>query len=163
MLTGGTGDESDLHMTLVSATDDDSTHESTLRTKSCDLKTLSSSSSSLSSASSPSSSSRVSWKYELGQIFSIALPNALQLFAAIGMSLTDMAVLGHYDTTALAAAGFALLWMNISMELVYRGLAGATNVLCAQAFGAKNYKLVGDWCQLAVVVTTLFLIPLVSR
>jgi MATE family multidrug resistance protein len=157
-------DECNLHVPLVSATDDDSTHNSTLGTQQCDLKALSSPSSSLSSASSPSlTSSPVSWQYELSQIFSIALPNALQLFAAIGMSLTDMAVLGHYDTTALAAAGFALLWMNISMELVYRGLAGATNVLCAQAFGAKNYKLVGDWCQLAMVVTTLFLIPLVSR
>lgn len=73
-----------------------------------------------------------SWNSELRNMLSIALPNALQLFAAIGMSLTDMSVLGHYDTKALAAASFALLWMNLSMEMVYRGLCGATNVLCSQ-------------------------------
>ena len=58
------------------------------------------------------------WRSEFRCMMGIAGPTAVTLFANVGMSLTNVAVLGHYSTEALSAASFASLWMNVTMELI---------------------------------------------
>ena len=88
------------------------------------------------------------WQEELWEIAKIAGPSTLNTIASNSMNVADLAILGHYGTEELAAASFAAVWINISMTLIYRS-CGATNVLCAQAFGAGNFMLVGQWLQLS--------------
>jgi MATE family multidrug resistance protein len=100
------------------------------------------------------------WMIELRQMAGIALPSTIQLIAQNGMTMADLAILGHYGTDELAAAAFASIWINITLALLYRGFGGATNVLCSQAYGAGNYELVGHWLQLSLAVTTVCVLPL---
>ena len=49
------------------------------------------------------------------------------------------------EVAYLAASSAALVWMNITSAALYRGFGTALNALCAQAYGARNYHLVGVW------------------
>lgn len=104
-------------------------------------------------------SSKVSFRYELAEVAKLAWPVALSLLFRIGMGLTDLAVLGHLGTNELAAAALANVWINVTSAFLYRGFAGALNPLCAQAYGAGNYRLVGLWLQQGLVASTIFSIP----
>jgi MATE family multidrug resistance protein len=100
------------------------------------------------------------WWVELRQMGGIALPSTILLIAQNGMTMTDLAIVGHYGTEELAAAAFATIWINITMAIIYRGFGGATNVLCAQAYGAGNNILVGHWLQYALAIATVCVLPL---
>lgn len=96
---------------------------------------------------------------ELVQLGRIAAPISAMLMARFGMEFTDVSVLGHLGTQELAAAATALIIINTSASLLWRGFGGALNTLCSQAYGANNMQLVGEWALLAVVVVTCTCIP----
>mmetsp|Transcript_45810 Transcript_45810/g.83984 ORF Transcript_45810/g.83984 Transcript_45810/m.83984 type:complete len:527 (+) Transcript_45810:40-1620(+) len=76
--------------------------------------------------------------------------------AWIGMKLTDTALLGHSGTVFLSASSLADFYTQATGVFVTDKVLGS---LCGQAFGAKNYDLVGIWTQVATTVFTWMLIP----
>jgi len=65
---------------------------------------------------------------------------------------TDLAVLGQWDSSYLGAAGVATVYTSITSVIVWRGVLEALNMLCAQAFGAKNPRLAGEWLRIGLIV-----------
>lgn len=92
----------------------------------------------------------------------IAAPSTLQLFCRLGMALTDLALLGHLSTDALAAASLANVWLIVSSTWILDAISGALNTTCSQAYGARNMSLVGIWLQCALVVCTSLCLPIAA-
>eukprot|EP01139_Manchomonas_bermudensis_P002152 Amastigsp_a3862_15.p1 type:complete len:515 gc:universal Amastigsp_a3862_15:87-1631(+) len=104
----------------------------------------------------------IPWRRELREISGLAWPVAFSLLASVAMSLTDLAVLGHYGTDYLAAASVALVWLNATSAVLSRGCGSALNTLAAQAHGAGNNKLMGVWLQVGVVSTSVLIVPIAA-
>ena len=60
---------------------------------------------------------------------------------------------------AIAGVGIAGTWLAITTFLVIMSLNGGFSTLAAQAFGSKNYELVGLYLHRSLVIRTLGLIP----
>ncbi len=67
------------------------------------------------------------------------------IFFRIAMMVTDLAMIDHKDKDYLTAASAAAIWMSITSAFLYRSFGGSLNSLCAQAFGAGSFRLVGLW------------------
>ena len=66
-------------------------------------------------------------------------------------------VVGHMGTEELAAVALGNMWVAmVGMTLVYGGFSGL-DTLASQAYGAKNYAMVGLWTQRATVVRSFAL------
>ena len=104
------------------------------------------------SAEPPGSSSGASgtssyWCFELRLLLALAGPSALTTSLRTAQLLTDQSVIGHLTYEGMStpifldAASLALLWMNLTMAVMTRGIGGSINVLTAQALGAGNKSL----------------------
>ena len=100
---------------------------------------------------------------ELRLLWSLAWPSGLSMVLRMGTMQTTMIVVGHMGTEELAAVALGNMWVAmVGMTLVYGGFSGL-DTLASQAYGAKNYAMVGLWTQRAVVIvciTCVFLVPL---
>ena len=99
---------------------------------------------------------------ELRKLRQIGLPVMGKVVARVGMLLTDQAVLGFLGTRYLAAASFALIWMQLTTALVYRAVGGTLVTLCSQAVGAGRPRLAGEWLQLAAVWAAAATLPVLA-
>jgi MATE family multidrug resistance protein len=99
---------------------------------------------------------------ELRKLRQIGLPVMGKVVARVGMLLTDQAVLGFLGTRYLAAASFALIWMQLTTALVYRAVGGTLVTLCSQAVGAGQPRLAGEWLQLAAVWAAAATLPVLA-
>eukprot|EP00656_Telonema_subtile_P036456 TRINITY_DN40438_c0_g1_i2.p1 TRINITY_DN40438_c0_g1~~TRINITY_DN40438_c0_g1_i2.p1 ORF type:complete len:145 (-),score=37.00 TRINITY_DN40438_c0_g1_i2:8-442(-) len=97
---------------------------------------------------------------ELSQINKIALPSIIMLLARFAIELTDVSILGQLSTDSLAAAAFALVYINLTCAVVWRGVGGALTTLSSQAYGAGNYELMAEWGQLATGLVVVVSIPI---
>ncbi|KAL3667852.1 hypothetical protein V7S43_007402 [Phytophthora oleae] len=79
-------------------------------------------------------------------------------FCRISLTTVSTAFLGHLGSKELAASALASVWTNGVQMLIF-GFAISVCTLCGQAYGAKNYALVGVWLQLALIFITLLSIP----
>ncbi|DAZ96168.1 TPA: hypothetical protein N0F65_009567 [Lagenidium giganteum] len=83
---------------------------------------------------------------------------SLATFCRISLSTISTAFLGHLGSNELAASALAGIWTNGVQMLIF-GFAISLCTLCGQAYGAKNYELVGVWLNLGLLFLTLFSIP----
>jgi len=92
---------------------------------------------------------------EVAVLARLGLPAAVLSALRTAQLITDQAILGHLQLGGaptplyLDAAAQALLWMNLTLAAVQRGLCTGLNVLTSQALGAGNMQLVGVWLQTA--------------
>ena len=86
------------------------------------------------------------------------VPTFVARLAWIGMKTTDTALLGHSGTVFLTASSLSDFWTSASGVFLNDTLLGS---LCGQAYGAKNYDLVGIWLQVSLTVFSWVLIPVV--
>jgi len=106
--------------------------------------------------------SRAFLSHELWMMLSIAAPVALSFLCRSTMFLVDVSVLGRIDTDYLAGASLANIWMKITSTLVDRGVGGAVGVMCGQAYGAKNYRLVSLYVQQALLWAVVGSLPVAA-
>ena len=102
-----------------------------------------------------------SWRREASILARLGAPTGLLFALRTAQLLTDQAVVGHLTDdegrpTALYldAASQALLWMNLTLQCMVRGVGGAINVLVSNALGAGNRELSGAWLQVGVLAAT---------
>ncbi|OQR96735.1 Multidrug/Oligosaccharidyl-lipid/Polysaccharide (MOP) Flippase Superfamily [Thraustotheca clavata] len=90
---------------------------------------------------------------QVGAYVSLGLQVALANITRIALTTIDSAFLGHLGTEYLAAASLATIWTQVPLFSVW-AMSSSLITLCGQAFGAKNYKLMGIWFQMALIAVT---------
>src|SRR3954454_8875252 len=99
---------------------------------------------------------------ELTETLKLAVPIALTQLGQIAMMTTDLALIGRLGDEAVAAAALAHTIFFISFTFGM-GLVSAVAPLAAQAFGARNPRLVrralrvGLWAALLISLPMLLL------
>lgn len=90
----------------------------------------------------------------------LALPATLTYL--FGRSLVSIALvfIGRMGDLELGAAALANTTSNVSGLSIIVGMGTAVSTICGQAFGAGNYRKVGETLQLAVLVNWLVCIPI---
>mmetsp|Transcript_660 Transcript_660/g.1092 ORF Transcript_660/g.1092 Transcript_660/m.1092 type:complete len:514 (-) Transcript_660:68-1609(-) len=89
-------------------------------------------------------------------IFTLFVPTFVARLAWIGMKTTDTALLGHSGTIFLTASSLSDFWTSMSGVFITDTVLGS---MCGQAYGAKNYDMVGTWLQISMTVFSWVVIP----
>src|SRR5687767_14985028 len=84
---------------------------------------------------------RAVWLAEVGETVKLAWPMALTQLGQIAMMTTDLALIGRLGDAAVAAVGLAHLVLFLGF-VFGMGLVSAVATLAAQAYGARNPRMV---------------------
>ena len=97
---------------------------------------------------------------ELRAQFRLAVPATLTYL--FGRSLVSIALvfIGRMGELQLAAAALANTSSNVSGLSIMVGMGTAISTVCGQAYGAKNYRKVGQTLQLGLLVFWLACLPI---
>lgn len=80
-------------------------------------------------------------------------------FLEYSLFVVSVMFVGRLGALALASAALATSFTNVTGLSLLMGIGCALETLCGQAFGAKNYSMVGVYMQRGVVVLLLVSIP----
>ncbi|CAO2827211.1 unnamed protein product [Amaranthus hypochondriacus] len=97
---------------------------------------------------------------EARSIMKLAFPLVLTGLILYSRSMISMLFLGHIGDLALAGGSLAIGFANITGYSILSGLAMGMEPICAQAFGAKRYKLLGLVMQKTILLLLLTTIPI---
>ncbi|MCC6780675.1 MAG: MATE family efflux transporter [Hyphomicrobiales bacterium] len=98
------------------------------------------------------------WRKETGDTIRLAWPMALTQLGQIAMMTTDLALIGRLGGTAVAAVGLAQLIQFCGFALGM-GLVSAVAALAAQAYGARDPRLVRRSLRVGLWASVLLGIP----
>ncbi|GMI88781.1 hypothetical protein like AT1G33110 [Hibiscus trionum] len=102
------------------------------------------------------------WR-ELKKMWIVAGPAIFTRFSTFGVTIISQAFIGHIGPTELAAYSLSLTVLLRFGNGVLLGMASALETLCGQAYGAKQYHMLGIYLQrswIVLFVTGLCLLPL---
>eukprot|EP00579_Thalassiosira_antarctica_P027090 CAMPEP_0202002586 /NCGR_PEP_ID=MMETSP0905-20130828/8379_1 /ASSEMBLY_ACC=CAM_ASM_000554 /TAXON_ID=420261 /ORGANISM="Thalassiosira antarctica, Strain CCMP982" /LENGTH=521 /DNA_ID=CAMNT_0048559519 /DNA_START=49 /DNA_END=1611 /DNA_ORIENTATION=+ len=111
-----------------------------------------------SSAVAKNSSSLISYRQHLVDVAKITYPIILSEIFQNTLPVMDIVFVGHLGKQDLAAAALATVWFNL-WNATMMGFMSAIDTLLAQSFGAKQYKHVGVWTGISLII--IFLTTLV--
>ncbi|KAH9195603.1 hypothetical protein AeNC1_002427 [Aphanomyces euteiches] len=97
---------------------------------------------------------------EASTIWSMAWKISVATFCRLSVFTISTAFLGQLGTKELAASALAQSIIG-GLRIVTWAFSTSMSTLCGQAYGAKNYELVGIWLQMGLVVLVVISIPLV--
>ncbi|KAK1291272.1 Protein TRANSPARENT TESTA 12 [Acorus calamus] len=100
---------------------------------------------------------------EQKKLWVVAGPGIFTRFSTFGLTVISQAFIGHIGAAELAA--YALIGTVVLRFAngVMLGMASALETLCGQAYGAKQYNMLGIYLQRSWIIvfsTSVFLIPL---
>jgi len=75
------------------------------------------------------------------------------------MGTVTFLFVGRLGTSVVNGAAIGSSIGNLTCWALGLGMLSALDALCSQAFGGKQYKLVGLHCQRGMIIITLFCIP----
>jgi MATE family multidrug resistance protein len=97
---------------------------------------------------------------ELKNLWRVAWPTAISTMLRSGTQQVTVMLVGHIGAAELGAVALGTMWVNISgLSIVFGGM-GALDTLCSQAYGARNYKLVGLWAQRGLLIIACLCVPI---
>ncbi|KAK7316049.1 hypothetical protein VNO77_34709 [Canavalia gladiata] len=102
------------------------------------------------------------WK-ESKKMWLIAAPAIFSRFATFGITVVNQIFIGHTGSTELAAYALVMTVLVRFVTGVLLGMASALETLCGQAYGAKQYNMMGVYLQRSWIVlflTTLLIVPI---
>ncbi|KAL2480852.1 MATE efflux family protein [Abeliophyllum distichum] len=100
---------------------------------------------------------------ESKKMWIVAGPAIFTRFASFGVSVISQAFIGHIGSTELAAYALVSTVLLRFANGILLGMASGLETLCGQAYGAKQYHMLGIYLQrswLVLVVTTTLLTPI---
>src|SRR4051795_2493611 len=99
--------------------------------------------------------------FELTETLKLALPIALTQLGQIAMMTTDLALIGRLGDAAVAAAALAhtVFFVNFTFGM---GLVAAVAPLAAQAFGARDPRLVRRALRVGLWAALLISLPMIA-
>jgi MATE family multidrug resistance protein len=98
------------------------------------------------------------FREEAWAIWSMGWQVSVTTFCRISLSTISTAFLGRLGSRELAASALANVWTS-GVQILIFGFAVSVCTLCGQAYGAKNYRLVGVWLQLALLYLLVLSVP----
>ena len=99
--------------------------------------------------------------HEFLMINKLAWPSVCHAFQIKMLSAVSLIFTGHIGTGVyLDGAALALSFANISGTSIIIGMASGIETLCSQAYGARNYRLVGIYFQRAIILCFLVCFPI---
>ncbi|BAT85016.1 hypothetical protein LR48_Vigan10g198100 [Vigna angularis] len=101
------------------------------------------------------------WK-ESKVMWIVAGPAIFTRFSSFGLNVISQAFVGHIGPRELAAFALVFTVLIRFANGVLLGMASALSTLCGQAFGAKEYSMMGVYLQrswIVLFVTALVLVP----
>ncbi|XP_006852723.2 protein DETOXIFICATION 49 [Amborella trichopoda] len=99
-------------------------------------------------------------KEELKAIFKISGPTVLTGLLLYSRAMISMLFLGFLGELELSGGALAIGFANITGYSVMSGLAMGMEPICAQAFGAKQYKLMGLALQRTILLLLTSSLPI---
>ena len=93
---------------------------------------------------------------EIGALIKMALGYFVASASWVGMKLTDAALIGHVGTVFLDGAAYSDLYTS-SFGVLIQGQV--LTMFCSQAFGARNYSLVGTWLKVSFLCLIVISLP----
>ena len=102
---------------------------------------------------------RVSWYDDLKTLVLLALPNSATFLINSLVGVTSVMFIGRIGAEYMGAAAIGTMLANLFGFSIGMGAASALDALCSQAYGAKQYQLVGRHTQRAMVVLTMACFP----
>ncbi|KAK1433850.1 hypothetical protein QVD17_10768 [Tagetes erecta] len=90
----------------------------------------------------------------------LAGPFIVVSFLQYSFLLTSIMFVGHLGELALSGASLATSFTNVTGFCFLMGVGGALETLCGQAYGAKQYQMLGVHLQRATVILILMAIPI---
>ncbi|XWS64940.1 hypothetical protein CRYUN_Cryun05aG0047600 [Craigia yunnanensis] len=100
---------------------------------------------------------------ETKKMWVVAAPAIFTRFSTFGVTVISQAFVGHIGATELAAYSLCFTVLLRFGNGVLLGMASALETLCGQAFGAKQYHMLGIYLQRSWIVlflTACCLLPL---
>ncbi|KAF8023396.1 hypothetical protein BT93_F0793 [Corymbia citriodora subsp. variegata] len=97
------------------------------------------------------------------KIWIVAAPIIFTRFSTFGIYVISQAFIGHIGSTELAAYSLVFTVLLRFANGILLGMASGLETLCGQAYGAKQYHMLGVYLQRSWIVLTIcsiFLIPL---
>ncbi|KAI6650194.1 Multidrug and toxin extrusion protein 1-like [Oopsacas minuta] len=94
----------------------------------------------------------------------LAWPCAITAFGSQMLPVISLFFTGHIGEGGvyLDGAALALSFANISCKSIMIGLSSGMDTLCSQAYGAKNYPLVGLYFQRALLIGLVSCLPIIA-
>ncbi|CAI9783021.1 unnamed protein product [Fraxinus pennsylvanica] len=93
----------------------------------------------------------------------VAGPAIFTRFSSFGINIISQAFVGHIGATELAAYALVFTVLLRFATGILLGMASGLETLCGQAYGAKQYHMLGIYLQrswLVLIVTTTLLSPI---
>ncbi|KAL3733209.1 hypothetical protein ACJRO7_022695 [Eucalyptus globulus] len=100
---------------------------------------------------------------EIKKMWIVALPAIFTRLSTFGIYVITQAFVGHIGSTELAAYSLVFTVLVRFAFGILLGMASALETLCGQAYGAKQYHMLGVYLQRSWIVLTIcsiFLVPL---
>uniref|UniRef100_A0ACD5Y616 Uncharacterized protein n=1 Tax=Avena sativa TaxID=4498 RepID=A0ACD5Y616_AVESA len=97
---------------------------------------------------------------EAKRLLRLAGPLVLANILQFALQLVSVMFVGHLGELPLAGASLAASLANVTGFSLLVGMAGALDTLCGQAFGARQYHLLGVYKQRAMLVLALACVPI---
>lgn len=97
---------------------------------------------------------------EVRSLLRLSIPVSTGLLLNRMIPFISVIFVGHLGPAELAAASLGSSLLNIVGLAVMAGLAGAIITLSGQAFGAKQYAMVGHIWQRAIIILGLLCVPI---
>uniref|UniRef100_A0A0D6R6A9 Protein DETOXIFICATION n=1 Tax=Araucaria cunninghamii TaxID=56994 RepID=A0A0D6R6A9_ARACU len=85
----------------------------------------------------------------------IAVPMIITNVCQYGVNVVSVMFAGHMGEHELAGAALANSWALVTGYVVIIGMTGALETLCGQAYGAKEYLMLGVYLQASMFVTSV--------
>ncbi|KAI4348522.1 hypothetical protein L6164_009236 [Bauhinia variegata] len=92
----------------------------------------------------------------------VAAPGMFTRFSTFGVSVISQAFIGHIGSKELAAYALVFTVFIRFGNGILLGMASALSTLCGQAYGAKEYSMMGVYLQrswIVLFITSLVLLP----
>ncbi|KAJ9693637.1 hypothetical protein PVL29_009548 [Vitis rotundifolia] len=85
----------------------------------------------------------------------IAFPTMLFRVASFGMAVVTQLFVGHFGQIELVAYALIQTILVLFVSGILQGMSSATETLCGQAFGAKQYHMMGIYLQRTWIVNLI--------
>ncbi|XP_022933689.1 protein DETOXIFICATION 16-like isoform X1 [Cucurbita moschata] len=97
---------------------------------------------------------------EIRKQMGLAGPLVLVSFLQYSLQLISIMFIGHLGELQLSGASMAFSFAGVTGFSLFLGMGSALETLCGQAYGAKQYHMLGIHMQRAMVVISIICIPI---
>ncbi|KAK1363630.1 Protein DETOXIFICATION [Heracleum sosnowskyi] len=97
---------------------------------------------------------------EIKKVSYIALPMVVTTVSQNLLAIINIMMIGHLGELALSGSAIATSLANVTGFSLMVGMSGALETLCGQAYGAKQYHMIGTYTYAAIISLFLVCIPI---